>query len=294
MGLSGRLLQIIVFGVIIFAMVAAATTTNAKPGCPSKCGHVEIPFPFGLNETEACYLDESFDIFCDSGIPMIGKLAVTSISIETHELHVSNFVARDCYDQSGQSVRKNEPWLQASRRRSTISNTKNKFTVLGCDTYAYLRGSLNGERYSIGCSSTCASLRNVVNGSCSGIGCCEVGFPDGLTNIEVEVKSFNNHTKIWDFNSCGYAFVVEKDKFNFSSDYLRDLQNETVPLVFDWDVGDETCKEAQNKPNFICKDKNSECFDPQNRKGYRCRCKQGYKGNPYLNKGCQGMYYIYI
>jgi hypothetical protein len=40
-GLRGRLLQmIIVSGVIIFAMLAAAAMTNAKPGCPSKYGDV--------------------------------------------------------------------------------------------------------------------------------------------------------------------------------------------------------------------------------------------------------------
>jgi hypothetical protein len=110
----------------------------------------------------------------------------------------------------------------------------------------------------------------------------------------VDVRSFSNHTKIWDFNPCGYAFVVEKDEFNFSSNYLHDLLNERVPLMFDWDVGNNTCKETRNKSNFACQDKNSECFDPQNRQGYRCMCKQGFKGNPYLDGGCQGMYILYI
>jgi hypothetical protein len=285
--------MIIVFGVIIFPMVSAAgtTATNAKPGCLNNyCGDIEISFPFGL--TEACYLDESFIINCDSGIPIIGNLNVTSIFIETHELHVSNFVARDCYNESNQLISNNLALLQAGQ--FTISNTKNKFIVLDCDTHAYLRGSQNKESYSIGCSSQCPSLRNVVNGSCSGVGCCEIGFPNGLKNISVEVHSFFYHTKVFNFNPCGYAFVVEKGKFNFSSNYLRNLPNVTVPLVFDWAVGNETCKEARNKLNFACQDKNSECFEPQNRQGYRCMCKQGYKGNPYLSEGCHGTYYIYI
>jgi hypothetical protein len=280
MDLSGKLLKIIVPGVIIFAMVAAAAiaATNAKLGCPNKCGDLEIPFPFGL--IEACYLDESFNITCDSGIPIIGNLTVTSISIETHELRVSNLVARNCYNGLGQLVYNNQPSLQAAQ--FTISNNKNKFIVLGYDTYAYLRSTQNGENYWTGCTSLCPSLRNVVNGSCSSDGCCEVGFSDGLKDISVEVHSFYNHTNISYFNPCGYAFVVEKGKFNFSSDYLYNLSNTTVPLMFDWAVSNEKCNEARSKPKFACQDKNSECFDPQNRQGYRCMCKQGYKGNPYL------------
>jgi hypothetical protein len=50
MGSSGKLLQIIVL------ISYAAAASMAKPGCHSKCGDVEIPFPFGF--TEGCYLDE--------------------------------------------------------------------------------------------------------------------------------------------------------------------------------------------------------------------------------------------
>jgi hypothetical protein len=292
MGLSEKLLLIIVGGVIIFAIVEArAASPTSKPGCTNKCGDVEIPFPFGL--TEACYLDDSFNINCQSGKPMIGDVPVTSISIENHGVHVLPFVAEVCYDKvNGSKINtyNSTIYLWAAQTQYTISNSKNKFIVLGCDTYAYLNGFQNGEKYTIGCSSLCPSLNNVINGSCSGVGCCEVGFPDGLKNITVDVFSGYNPAQVRNFNPCRYAFFVEEGKFNFSTDYLMDLGKERLPMVLDWAVGNERCAEAQDKPNFACQE-NSECLDLKTRQGYRCNCKQGYKGNPYLHGGCQGIFF---
>jgi hypothetical protein len=295
MGLSGKLWKIIVPGVLIMSAIvaAAAAATMAKNGCRSDCGGVEIPYPFGL--TEGCYRDRSFHITCQSGKPKTDNITVRSISIETHEMHVATRPARDCYTQDGvldSDNSANSSWLRAPQY--TISSTNNKFTIVGCDTYGFLRGYQNGEKYSIGCSSECPSLRNVVNGTCSGVGCCETGFPDGLNNITVDVFSWGaKHYNVWNFNPCGYAFVMEKGEFNFSASYLKDLPNEELPLVFDWAVGNLPCAEARNKEDFACK-KNSECLDPKTRKGYRCKCKQGYKRNPYLDGGCQGTYVLYI
>ncbi|KAB1212404.1 Wall-associated receptor kinase 5 [Morella rubra] len=107
-----------------------------------------------------------------------------------------------------------------------------------------------------------------------------------MTDIEMSVDSFDNHGKILDFNPCSYAFVVEQGKFNFSSDYLRELPFEFPPVVFDWAIGNETCEEAPKKRNFACQADYSECSDLQTRLGYRWKCKQGYQGNPYLADGC--------
>lgn len=290
MALYGKLFQVTFTGVM-FAMLAAAAAAQAKPGCLNICGDVEIPFPFGL--TGDCSLNPTFLVTCvDSSKPKWNDyFHVTSISIDAHQLEAQHFVASDCYDRFGAKLPPppyNKPWLHTGGV-FTLSKTRNKFTALGCDTYANITGLRNGENYTSGCVSVCNSLHNVVNGSCSGIGCCELEIPDGVTGIEMVVGSYQNHTKIWNFNPCGYAFVVKQGKFKFSSDYLSNLPFEVLPMVLDWAVANDTCEEGRQKSNFACQGNYSECFDLDTGPGYRCKCRQGYQGNPYLPDGCQGI-----
>ena len=201
----------------------------------------------------------------------------------------------DCYNQSGTSL-SNETKNSLSVSSFTVSVTKNNFVAVGCDTYAFLNGILNDAPFSTGCLSTCNNTHNIVNGSCSGIGCCHIDIPEGLKDINFAAYSFKNHSDVWSFNPCSFAFIIQKDKFNFSSAYLTSLQNnETVPMVLDWAVGNETCEVARDKGNYIC-GANSNCSDLKygSGPGYRCKCKKGYEGNPYLKDGCRGIYSIYL
>ena len=168
--------------------------------------------------------------------------------------------------------------------------------AVGCDTYAFLNGTLKDAPFTIGCLSKCNDARNIVNGSCSGIGCCHIDIPEGLKDIDFVAYSFNSHKDVWSFNPCSFAFIIQEGKFSFSSAYLTSLQNNrTFPMVLDWATGNETCKVAQNKGNYIC-GANSACSNLKKGSGpgYRCKCKEGYDGNPYLKDGCQGMDSIYL
>jgi hypothetical protein len=283
MGFHRMLMQLTWVGVLLSGMAAAGVAAQlARPNCSDQCGDVEIPFPFGI--TDGCYLNDYFALTCNqsSGEVLSGNVIITNISIQG-QLDILMYVAYQCLNKTGF-----HSWLRFPT--FTISNTKNVFVAVGCDTYVYFYGFQNNDPFSMGCMSICQNISNVPNHSCSGIGCCQVDIPPGLKNFTLEAYSFKNHTGISSFNPCSYAFVVKQDHFNFSTDYLYTLKdNKTLPMVLDWAIGNETCEFAQSKSDYVCGG-NSTCYDPDNGYGYRCKCKDGYNGNPYLQLGCQGTY----
>ncbi|KAG2708901.1 hypothetical protein I3760_05G214200 [Carya illinoinensis] len=292
MSLLRMFLELVICVAVILSGMGAAAVYKfhiAKSSCQDMCGDVPVPYPFGT--TEDCSLNEDFFLRCNdsSGHPpelIAGaNLPVTNISMDG-ELDILMDIAKRCYE-NGIPLESDDPWINYPA--FTISNTKNKFLTIGCDTYAYLNAFRNDESFSIGCMSICSSPKNVENGSCTGIGCCQVDIPTGLKNFTLKARSYYNHTYVSDFNPCSFAFVAkEDDEFNFSSSYLESLQgSETYPMVFDWAIGDENCETAQNKSDYVC-GKNTSCVSPpEGVDGHRCECNKGYEGNPYLPHGCQ-------
>lgn len=102
------------------------------------------------------------------------------------------YVAQDCYTQNGLRSSQNFPYLSVPA--FTIFNTKNKFMVIGCDTYAYLYGP--GRSYRTACVALCDDITNVTDGSCSGNGCCQLDIPSGFNYLSYQVSSFKNHSEV--------------------------------------------------------------------------------------------------
>ncbi|KAL4319651.1 hypothetical protein GQ457_18G004840 [Hibiscus cannabinus] len=216
------------------------------------------------------------------------NIEVMNITVQG-KLRILQFIAPDCYNRSGAPVSSNNPFLRLSK--FSISDTDNVFVAIGCDTEATIQGiqGSNGYNYTSGCISKCDSIDYVDNHTCSGIGCCQTSIAKGVRYFDVSVGSYNNHRAVWDFNPCSYAFVIEEKMFNFSSNHLRDLQNVTkMPMVLDWFIGNETCEKvkAANGMHDACQG-DSTCYDVDNGSGYRCKCLDGYEGNPCLPNGCQ-------
>nr|XP_043613877.1 putative wall-associated receptor kinase-like 16 [Erigeron canadensis] len=276
--------------IVVFAAYLGASSGQEVPACESSCGNVSITFPFGSGP--GCYYSPDFLVTCNrsSGEPIpffgTGNVVISNMSTSKSEMEIMAFVARDCYNTSGQAggIR---AWL---RLRDFRVSTKNKFVAIGCDTQARVSGRRGNVSDGIGCISTCRRNSLIANGSCSGVGCCEASVPEGIRSYNITLRSFNNHRNIINFNPCSYGFFVEEGKFNFSTSNLRDFRSvEKMPMLLDWAIGDLTCDVAsQNTSNFLCKG-NSKCDQDYAGPGYRCNCVEGYEGNPYIENDCKNI-----
>lgn len=264
----------------------------AKPGCADRCGGVSIPFPFGT--TEECYQHNNFLVTCNSTFnpPKLfmhdTSTEITEISLDG-QFRILQPIAKSCYDINRTEIFNVSPSLSL-RTYLTINNTANKFTIVGCDTYAFITGQRLDRYYTTGCTAMCDTVEDLTEGECTGLGCCQTSIPGDVWDMNVELESYDNYSYVRDFDNCGFAFLVEETAFNFSSDSLDSLRNvETAPLIVDWAIGNGTCEEAEANATYACVSDNSGCYKPGNGYGYRCRCRDGYQGSAYLNGGCQGM-----
>ncbi|XP_042501003.1 putative wall-associated receptor kinase-like 16 isoform X2 [Macadamia integrifolia] len=283
----------LLFIVLLWPSVATSTLQLAKPNCPSECGNIHVPYPFGFGSKE-CYRNNDFKLTCDKSNNPAKLIAGSNIEVlyisSQGQVSILSTISYDCYNKSGQRTDRFESFTNTEDQTIyTVSDTENNFTALGCDTISNING-FNGRNFQSGCSMICSNISDVINGSCTGIGCCQTSIPKGFGSFNVSIDSYQNHTQVFDFNPCSYGFVVQSSWFNFS---VFDLFNfsgirGTVPVVYDWAVDLKSCEEAvKNQTTYACK--NSKCVPSKNGLGYSCTCFEGYEGNPYLDHGCQGV-----
>ncbi|KAI3848084.1 hypothetical protein MKX03_035753 [Papaver bracteatum] len=264
-----------------------------KPGCQDKCGNVSIPYPFGIGD--GCFLDDWFEITCNETLfhspkPMYASYNVSSLSVLDGQMTAEVFIARSFSDKK---IPRNTS--SASLGKFTFSSTKNKFIAIGCNIMALLGLNEVESHTATGCLSTCSNTTiGITNGSCTGTGCCVASIPPGLRRYLAAISYINNTLTDLSFNPISYAFLAEESSFNFSTTYLTNFKNngtETVPVVIDWTIGNVSCDDARrNLASYAC-GPNTDCISGNSVAGYRCTCKEGYEGNPFLNSttggGCQ-------
>ncbi|CAL9157082.1 unnamed protein product, partial [Musa hybrid cultivar] len=154
-----------------------------------------------------------------------------------------------------------------------------------------------------------AATAAAANGCVTKCGSIDVLFPFGLEKGCYRDDSFaltcnttsNPSTLLLDYlyivNNIsleeGQLELEEKGTFSY-------IGNSTRPFVFfkgqtivSWVIEFQLCEDAKkNMTTLACVDAHSSCFDTTITNddgkfvGYRCKCSQGYRGNPYVANGC--------
>ncbi|CAN6373681.1 unnamed protein product [Urochloa humidicola] len=295
-----------------------AAVAASRPGCPSICGTVNIPYPFGIGVecawpgTGSDNLD--FTITCNHSFnpprPYTGDFEIISISLEAGKMRVFSPVSYICYNSSNTTESNGlSSWSFDFVATFLISPTRNVFTGIGCDTLALLTGKEDGSYFS-GCVTSCVSLHEAAQDGeeCTGLGCCQTSVPTKLTTVDI---IWGNHTPTniaWRYSPCNFAFIAEKGWYHFKRRDLTRLanktftdrvgNNKTVPMVLDWAIRDGgSCLAPPNNggasPKLptapACISRNSICVNATQGPGYLCNCFQGYTGNPYITDGCRNI-----
>ncbi|MCL7045608.1 hypothetical protein MKW94_026564, partial [Papaver nudicaule] len=288
----------------------SSSTSNklAQSGCRERCGNVSIPYPFGMDDPN-CY-SPGFEINCNDSVspPVasfissngdssgIRKYVVLDLTLDYVRINVSVPAICDQDNTTSTTSRLidprsgfSEPILHGTP--FTISNTLNTFTVLGCNIFGFVI-PLNGINFtSSGCASRCDNrfyTDNPINPCDANDGCCKATVPKGLSDFKIQTTSTGDSVlpHVNQQNRCIRPFVVDHE-FQIEN-LINSKVDSVVPVILDWAVPDfSTCKEARGNPNQYACGWYTDCVDPANGSGYRCKCAKGYKGNPYLQHGCQ-------
>ncbi|VYS46767.1 unnamed protein product [Arabidopsis thaliana] len=275
------------FLVAIFFSLACTQLVKGQhqPGenCQNKCGNITIEYPFGISS--GCYYPghESFSITCKEDRPhVLSNIEVANFN-HSGQLQVLLNRSSTCYDEQGNETMSD--YITFTLDHLSLSSN-NKLTAVGCNALSLME-TFGMQNYSTACLSLCDSPPEA-DGECNGRGCCRVDVSAPLDSYTFETTSgrIKHMTSFHDFSPCTYAFLVEDDKFNFSSsEDLLNLRNVMrFPVLLDWSVGNQTCEQVGS--TSICGG-NSTCLDSTPRNGYICRCNEGFDGNPYLSAGCQ-------
>ena len=298
-----HLVKRITFILLLACELAEAAPPIAKPNCRGSCGHLQIPYPFGIGPD--CYLDKWFEIVCN-GTGGSAKAFLTSMDMEVRQINISSKPLNSHYSFAP-TVHVQIPIIYSKFCQLTgnhsvtnfsgspfyFSASDNTFISIGCDSFATIAGIFPKV---FGCKSDCKRDSKVdKEDPCSGFNCCESkNIPSNLQAFDVEFRSVNeSNDREGVVKGCKYAFLVDQVWLKENKPDPSSVQYwEYVPVALEWAI----FQRNNHSREFFNRLKNSRkvsCFYPDVYTFY-CDCAPGYRGNPYVEGGCEGKLQILV
>ncbi|KAE9594852.1 hypothetical protein Lal_00013263 [Lupinus albus] len=280
------------FHIIIFIILPlyslAADFIIAQPGCDSACGHVSIPYPFGMKDPN-CYVDKWFEIECryDSTYNSGYTPYLKSLNLEVSTLGFNEYIISiwNPIFYSNCDGKSNKPVIDLKGSPFRYSQEMNTFMAYGCSKLAFMQsdGSTIG-----GCVSICDGSSQTFN-NCNGISCCQTSLPLHLSEYNVTLSDLNNISMSDD---CNYAFIAYRNAYQYDQNEFN--INGLVRAVLEWEIVNDVMSNKSNQLYLnVNHSSNSHCYtssitsSSQNKtSGWICKCNDGFYGNPYIYGSC--------
>ncbi|EEE69926.1 hypothetical protein OsJ_29789 [Oryza sativa Japonica Group] len=260
-------------------MAATTALTVSLPGCPSSCGSMVIPYPFGVGA--GCHL-AGFAVTCNRSYhpPKLflrdaDAAEVLEISLLNSTVIVSSAVRYDAAKGEG-------AWGRGLAGAFRLRERRNRLVVVGCNLQAVL---LDGDDIA-----AAASIYL------------------GLTSYGVRLSPFGTSTgpppppptssaSSSNQSDSALVFVADNEWFGGNASKLGSAAATMRPggggmpvalAVLDWAIGKSGCP-PHGPDDTACSSSNSYCRNSTSTSlgGYSCQCDNGYQGNPYVANGCQ-------
>ncbi|KAH7533679.1 hypothetical protein FEM48_Zijuj04G0157100 [Ziziphus jujuba var. spinosa] len=272
--------------------------TIGKRGCQTECGNVSIPFPFGIGSTNNCFLDDWFEIVCNtSTFPHTPYLKRSNLQV----LNISLKNNHDGSSRNAKADKETRESLNLNGSPFVFSASENMFTAVSCAVRALMSSSsLDEFEISAGCKSKCSKTDQLLDNCSGGVNCCQTTIPS------YGIKTFSTTFQPETDKTCKYAFVVDQEwfisKFNNTTFYaLRDM--DYVPATLEWSLNRYSRHQIYGtnlsalQLTQLLRNNSIRCLGDSSISSVNqtaalsvqgCYCKDGFEGNPYLLDGCQG------